>query len=107
MAEKEKPALIILDVMMPKEDGIQMYRARKEHAELKNVPVIMVSTIDQKMFSFCHKFQMSSRDKAVPEPGAYLEKPLQTEELIRLVRRFTDADECAMTRNENKRSGLD
>ena len=99
-AEKEKPALIILDVMMPKEDGIQMYRALREHEELKHVPVIMVSTIDQKMFSFCHKFQTSSRDKAVPEPGAYLEKPLQTEELIGLVRRFTDEDECALKPDE-------
>jgi twitching motility two-component system response regulator PilH len=98
-AEKEKPSLIILDVMMPKEDGIQMYRALKEHEELKHVPVIMVSTIDQNMFSFCHKFRKSSRDKAVPEPGAYLEKPLQTEELIRLVRRFTDADGCVITRD--------
>ena len=98
-AEREKPALIILDVTMPKEDGIQMYRALREHEELKHVTVIMVSTIDQKMFSIYHKFQMSSRDKAIPEPGAYLEKPLQTEELIRLVRRFTDADECAITRD--------
>ncbi len=99
-AEKEKPALIILDVMMPKEDGILMYRALKAHEELKHVPVIMVSTIDQKMFSFYHKLQMSSRDKAISESGAYLEKPLQTEKLIQLVRRFTDADEFAITRDE-------
>jgi hypothetical protein len=52
------------------------------------------------MFSFYHKLQISSRDRVVPEPGAYIEKPLQTEELIRLVRRFTDADEYAMTRDE-------
>jgi twitching motility two-component system response regulator PilH len=98
-AEKEKPALIILDVMMPKEDGILMYRALKAHKELKHVPVIMVSTINPKMFSFYHKLQMSSRDKALSEPGAYLEKPLQTEKLIQLVRRFTDTDECAITRD--------
>jgi DNA-binding response OmpR family regulator len=96
-AVSEKPALIILDVTMPKESGIQMYRELKAHADLKNVPVIMVSTIDKKTFTFYQKFQSTSRDRGVPEPGAYLEKPLETEELIRLVRAFTAADECPLS----------
>jgi len=95
-AEKEKPALIILDVMMPKEDGIQMYRALKEHAELRHVPVIMTSTIDRKMFSIYHKLQIPFGDDVVPEPGAYLEKPLEAEELIELVRTLTETDECPL-----------
>jgi two-component system phosphate regulon response regulator PhoB len=93
-AVREKPALIILDVTMPKESGIQMYRELKEHEDLKNVPVIMVSTIDKKTFSFYQKFQSTPRDKGVPEPGAYLEKPLEAEELIRLVHSLTTTDEC-------------
>jgi len=56
-AVREKPALIILDVTMPKETGLQMYRELKAHENLKNVPVIMVSTIDQKTFLFYQKFQ--------------------------------------------------
>ena len=91
-ALREKPALIILDVTMPRESGIQMYRELKEHEDLKNVPVIMVSTIAKKTFAFYKKFQSTSLDKDVPELGAYLEKPLETEELIRLVRTFTAAD---------------
>ena len=90
----EKPALIILDVTMPKESGIQMYRELKAHEDLKNVPVIMVSTIDKKTFSFYQKFQSSPLGKGVPEPGAYLEKPLEAEELIRLVHALTTTDEC-------------
>jgi twitching motility two-component system response regulator PilH len=96
-AKKIKPALIILDVMMPKESGIQMYRELKENEDLKNVPVIMVSTIDKKTFAFYQKFKSASKDKGVPEPGAYLIKPLETDELIRLVRMFTAADECAIS----------
>ena len=69
-ALSEKPALIILDVTMPKESGIQMYRELKEHDDLKNVPVIMVSTIDKKTFSFYQKFQRTPRDQGVTEPGA-------------------------------------
>ena len=99
-ALSEKPALIILDVTMPKESGIQMYRELKEHDDLKNVPVIMVSTIDKKTFSFYQKFQSTPRDRGVPEPGAYLEKPLEAQELISLVRTLISTDECALDGNE-------
>ncbi len=93
-ALEEKPDLIILDVMMPKEGGIQMYRELKTHEDLKKVPVIMVSTIDKKTFSFYQKFQSTQRYKGVPEPGAYLEKPLEAEELISVVHTLTAMDEC-------------
>ena len=93
-AKTEKPALIILDVMIPKEGGIQMYRDLKQDQDLKNIPVIMVSTIDRKTFSFFQKFQQTPKDKGMPEPGAYLEKPLEVEELIKLVRSLTTSDEC-------------
>ena len=95
-AVSEKPALIILDVTMPKETGIQMYRELKAHENLKNVPVIMVSTIDQKTFLFYQKFQGLPRHKGFPDPGAYLEKPLEAEELIELVRTLTETDECPL-----------
>ena len=94
MAVREKPALIILDVTMPKESGIQMYRELKEHEALRDIPVIMVSTIDKKTFSFYQKFQSTRWNKGVPEPGAYLEKPLEAEELISVVNTLTAKDEC-------------
>ena len=100
-AVSEKPSLIILDVTMPKETGIQMYRELKAHEDLKKVPVIMVSTIDKKTFSFYQKFQGTPRHKAVPDPGAYLEKPLEAEELIDLVRTLTQADDCPLAEKED------
>jgi CheY-like chemotaxis protein len=99
-AAREKPALIILDVTMPGESGIQMYRGLKQHEELKDVPVIMVSNIDKKTFSFYQKFQHSPEDKGVPEPGAYLEKPLEADALIKLVRSLITADECPFANHE-------
>jgi two-component system, OmpR family, phosphate regulon response regulator PhoB len=96
IAAREKPALIILDVTMPKESGIQMYRELKAHEALRDVPVIMVSTIDKKTFSFYQKFQGISRQKGIPDPGAYLEKPLEAEELIEVVRRLTQPDGCPL-----------
>lgn len=95
-AAKEKPALIILDVTMPRESGIQMYRELKENEELKDVPVIMVSTIDKKTFSFYQKLQRTNRDDRFPNPGAYLEKPLDADELIEVIRRLMTTAECPL-----------
>lgn len=101
-AAKEKPALIILDVTMPKESGIQMYRELKAHEDLKDVPVVMVSTIDQKTFSFYQKFQRTSRDNQFPSPGAYLEKPLDATELIEIVHRLMTTAECSLDNDKQK-----
>ena len=101
-AKRENPALIILDVMMPKEGGIQLYRELKEDEDLKKVPVIMVSAIDKKTFLMYQKFQSTSLGKKVPEPGAYLEKPLEAEELIRVIDRLTTTEACPFRNDEEK-----
>ena len=93
-AREEKPDLIILDVMMPKEGGIQMYRDLKQDKDLKQVPVIMLSTIDRKTFIKYQRFHCTHKGWDVPDPGAYLEKPLETQELINTVRRLTKNAEC-------------
>jgi two-component system, OmpR family, phosphate regulon response regulator PhoB len=94
IAISDKPVLIILDVSMPRESGIQMYRELREHEDMKKVPVIMLSTIDKKTFAIYQKFLNTPHGKDVPEPGAYLEKPLEAEKLISLVHRLTTGDEC-------------
>ena len=50
MARRQKPALIIMDIMMPKESGIFMYREVKKDPQLSGIPVIMVSAISKKTF---------------------------------------------------------
>ena len=92
--------IAILDVTMPKERGLQMYRALKEHEDLENIPVILVSDIDKKTFSFYQRFQGMPRRKGLPDPVAYLEKPLETERLIKLVRTLTKTDECPVTEDD-------
>jgi two-component system, OmpR family, alkaline phosphatase synthesis response regulator PhoP len=41
--EREKPDLVILDIMLPGENGLDVCRKMKGHADLKNIPVIMLS----------------------------------------------------------------
>lgn len=41
--EREKPDLVILDVMLPGENGLDICRRMKNAQELKNIPVIILS----------------------------------------------------------------
>ena len=50
LARKNRPALIILDVMMPKDSGINMYREIRKDPTLKEIPVIMLSGLSRKTF---------------------------------------------------------
>jgi len=86
--KKEKPALIILDVLMPKESGIKMYRALKTGSQFNDIPVIMHSGIAKRTFLRSQKALDEFGDQPVPEPEAYLEKPVEPEELGAMIKKF-------------------
>lgn len=46
-AKTEKPNLILLDIMMPKTDGIAALTKIKQEAELKDIPVLMLTNFGQ------------------------------------------------------------
>ena len=45
MAKSQKPSIIILDIMMPKLDGIEVLRQLRQDANLKQVPVLMLTNL--------------------------------------------------------------
>lgn len=86
LAKKEKPDLVTLDIIMPKESGVRFYRQMKEDAALKKIPIIIVTALtgygyDPQGF---HKFIKSS--KKVPPPEGFMSKPVDTAELLKLVK---------------------
>jgi CheY-like chemotaxis protein len=88
-AKREKPALIILDVMMPNEDGLQLYRDLKQDLRLKSIPVIMVSSVGRNTFLRYQRSYCTLPEEDVSAPGAYLKKPLNADELIGWVHTLT------------------
>lgn len=47
-AKAEKPDLIFLDIVMPDQDGFSTCRELSKDSETKNIPVIFVTSKDQK-----------------------------------------------------------
>ena len=86
LAREKKPLLIIMDVMMPKESGINMYREVKNDPELKDIPVIMLSALSRKTFYHSQSVLDNYEGKKVPEPEGYIEKPPEAEELLEAIK---------------------
>jgi two-component system phosphate regulon response regulator PhoB len=84
-ARKHKPAVIILDVLMPKSGGVQMYREIKTDENLKAIPVIMISAISKKTFFHSMKMLNTHRGETVPDPEGYIEKPPESDELLAIL----------------------
>jgi len=85
IALRDKPSLIILDVMMPRESGISTYRDLKTIPEVKGIPVIMLSALSRKTFFHSQKVLDEYNGVKIPEPEAYIEKPPSPEEILEAI----------------------
>lgn len=72
LAKKEKPALFVLDLMMPEPDGFKLCRLLRKEPEFKNTPIIIVTALND-------------TDSRIVAIGAgandYLTKPFRLDEL--------------------------
>ncbi|RKO67435.1 response regulator transcription factor [Desulfofundulus salinus] len=77
MARSQRPDLILLDVMLPGQDGLAVCRALQQEAETRHIPVIMISARGEEL------------DKVLGlEMGAddYVTKPFSPRELVARVK---------------------
>ncbi len=71
--------LLLLDIRMPKVDGVEVLRLIKEDSELSKMPVIMVTTTDDpREVNQCHKLGCSN----------YVTKPVEYEQFVDAVRKL-------------------
>lgn len=78
---QNKPDLIILDIMMPKQSGIKMYRELKRAESWKDIPVIVCSGLPKRTYLRAQAALTETSGESVPDPDAYLEKPVTPERL--------------------------
>jgi len=85
LAHKLKPAAITLDVMMPDMDGWSVLRALKADPVLQDVPVLMLTMVDDKSKGY----SLGATD--------YLSKPVDREQLHNaLSRYYTPGESCSV-----------
>jgi len=89
-AVEEKPAVIILNMMMPGERGIQMYRDLKKDEVLKRIPVIMLSTLDKQTFLRCHNIFGYDQCEEFEWIDTFMEKPPEADELLMTVQEMSN-----------------
>ena len=87
MIKEEEPDLVILDVLMPRQSGVRLYRELKTAKALKNVKVIILSGIAKKTFLRSQKALTEFGGSEIPEPEIYLEKPVEPDELAGVIKR--------------------
>lgn len=47
LAQTEKPDLILLDIILPKVDGFEVFKALKENPKTKNIPAIILTNLER------------------------------------------------------------
>ncbi len=73
IAQKEKPDLILLDILMPGQDGFTTCNQLKAMKASKNIPVVMVTALQHKLDE---KLALSLK------ADGYMRKPFTSEDLF-------------------------
>jgi len=88
MAREHKPTLVLLDIMMPQMDGIEVCGYMREDDELKHIPIIFLTARSDE------KTEVEGLNKGADD---YITKPISTTKLISrikaVLRRFDKNEE--------------
>ena len=97
LAKKEKPDMILLDLIMPGKSGMLMFQELKKDPDLGKIPVIVVSgasdALGVDLRNFMIRQPRKKREKVVEttgetqftEPNAYVDKPVDPDALIKVI----------------------
>jgi len=90
-ARSELPDLVLLDLMMPQKSGISLLSDLKKDADLKKIPVIMVTGVSSEtgidLESFFQRSSTADENDGVMRPQGLIEKPVDPEKLLRMVKK--------------------
>lgn len=90
-AKEAKPDLIILDLKMPGEDGLQIYRSMRKEPELQKVPVMFLTAISTGGKMGRESLALIALAKHGFELGGNYEvmgKPYDSKQLLETIRRM-------------------
>ena len=79
LAKSRKPDLITLDITMPNQSGMGVYRRFKDDSDLAFIPIVVITATINSMNSFREKFV------DLPGPEGFLTKPIDIKKLLEAV----------------------
>jgi two-component system, OmpR family, phosphate regulon response regulator PhoB len=100
LIRKNRPDLVIMDILMPKQSGIKMYRELKQSESFKNLPVIVYSGIPRRTLLRAQTALSETTGESVAEPEAYLEKPVTPQRLAETIKKILS--ECSVRTGTTK-----
>jgi len=95
---KERPDLILLDLMMPKKSGITLFQELRNDPKMSHIPVVVVTGVSEvtgvDFRNFMYKRPLKDEKKFVETtgltkytvPNGYVEKPIDPDELIKAIK---------------------
>jgi CheY-like chemotaxis protein len=79
--DSPKPDLILLDLNLPKKDGLEVLSEIKTKEDLKTIPVVILTTSDTEE-DIIKSYQLHA--------SCYINKPIDLKEFLRVVKTFGD-----------------
>lgn len=84
-ARAERPDLVTLDITMPKESGIRMYRNLREDPDLKSIKVVVVTAVTGYGGNPDDFERFLKTRKQVPPPDAFVAKPFEEKAFLDVI----------------------
>ena len=81
IAQKEKPDLVLLDVMLPGMDGYSVCKQLREGDETRSIPIMMLTAVGEKLVDPGYAEAIAVTHKA----DQFMQKPVQTQDLVKKV----------------------
>ena len=79
IAPREKPAIIVMDVMMPDVDGLAVLRDLKQMEATKAIPVIIITS---------NRHALMQKESELAGAAIFLTKPFSPTQLLNEIRRL-------------------
>ena len=89
VVQKEKPDLIILDIMMPRRSGISIYKDLRSRKSTRDIPVALISGLESSKGMLTDELINLIDNGAIDAPDGFIEKPVRLDDFLDLVAKLT------------------
>ena len=83
--QREKPDLVLLDIMMPRRSGISIFRDLRTTAGNEHIPVALISGIERATGFFNGEIKALLNGTELRPPDGFIEKPIRIQQLLEVV----------------------